>query len=597
MDRLILVGWLPLVLAMAACGSGTVAADTGADPGAVPDAGAVDPGTDDAPAADADGTLDLAPPPDAPDDPGAPDPTVAAFDPKHVLEVAIELAPADWDALAAQTRSVLDVFGPGCLAQPFPDPFTYFRARVTLDGTPVDPVGVRKKGFLGSLSRTKPSLILKLDEFTKGQQWSGIDRLVLNNNQQDASTIHQCLGYEVLAAAGVPAPRCHFAHVTVNGRDLGLYTHVEGIRKDFLARHFADPTGNLYEGTLSDFRPGWDQTFEQKTNESVPDRGPLDALSAALATDDAGLLEALAPIVDVDRFLTFWAAEILIGHWDGYAGDTNNYYVYRDPATGRLQFLPWGIDNTFGSADLKPQSVMARGLLARRLYLLPQTRAQYVARLKSLLDQAWHEADLLAEADRMEALVAPLADPDGKIGLAAQVEAVRTFIRGRRAQLLAELEPVPPVWGEPLRTSVCFRDVGTAHATFSTTWGPPADGDLFSNGTATIVLAREDGTPAFAHQGVMAGPDQDGRAILMLVGHQADDTLFLVPVWLPPALVAPGVYPVGRAPVEGQVMVLPPSGEPYPWAFLDGGTLTLDAASAVPGAPVSGTLDANLMFW
>ena len=34
---------------------------------------------------------------------------------------------------------------------------------------------------------------------------------------------------------------------TVNGEDLGVYSHVETLDKDFLERHFPDASGNLYE--------------------------------------------------------------------------------------------------------------------------------------------------------------------------------------------------------------------------------------------------------------------------------------------------------------------------------------------------------------
>ena len=43
-----------------------------------------------------------------------------------------------------------------------------------------------------------------------------------------------------LYAAGVVAPRCNFATVTVNGQLIGLYVHVESIKKQFVGRHFAD---------------------------------------------------------------------------------------------------------------------------------------------------------------------------------------------------------------------------------------------------------------------------------------------------------------------------------------------------------------------
>ena len=77
-------------------------------------------------------------------------------------------------------------------------------------------------------------------------QIHGTRRFTLNNAKQDPSLIRQCLGFALFAQAGVPAPRCNFAHVTVNGHDLGIYANVEEVRKPMLARHFADDDGNLY---------------------------------------------------------------------------------------------------------------------------------------------------------------------------------------------------------------------------------------------------------------------------------------------------------------------------------------------------------------
>jgi hypothetical protein len=307
----------------------------------------------------------------------------------------------------------------------------------------------------------------------------------------------------------------------------------------------------------------------------------------------------LAPRVDVDRFLTFWAMEVLLAHWDGYAGDANNYYVYADPATGRMEFIPWGIDDVFGGREISPQSILARGLLARRLYLLPETRGRYADRLRGLLASVWREGDLLAEVDRMEALIASVLDPDGSLGRAAAIEGVRQFIRDRRAVLLAELDPEPPEWTEPLRTSVCFREVGTMRATFSTTWGSTASGNPFASGEAAIELAFESGTPAFDAQGALAGYDVDGRAIFLPVGHLPDGTLVQVVAWLPAALVAPGRYPIDWVGCEGQVQVIPPLGlgDPHPAAFLGEGTLVLEEASVVDGAPVQGTIASTLLFW
>lgn len=37
------------------------------------------------------------------------------------------------------------------------------------------------------------------------------------------------------------------------------------------------------------------------------------------------------------------AAEVLVAHWDGYAGNLNNTYLYADPSDGRFRFVPWGV--------------------------------------------------------------------------------------------------------------------------------------------------------------------------------------------------------------------------------------------------------------
>ena len=74
---------------------------------------------------------------------------------------------------------------------------------------------------------------------------------------------------QIFADAGLPVPRCNFATVAVNGEDLGLYVHIESVKDAFVERNFSDASGNLYEGTLSDFRPGWRGTYAKKTNEAL----------------------------------------------------------------------------------------------------------------------------------------------------------------------------------------------------------------------------------------------------------------------------------------------------------------------------------------
>jgi len=408
---------------------------------------------------------------DGPETGGTPDQSDELFDPTKIVEIAIEMSPGDWDFVRTQQRDASKVFMEGCLDEPFFSPFEYRSGSVTVNGEKRENVGIRKKGFLGSLDDNKPSLKIKFDEFEEGQELSGFERMTLNNNRSDPEHVAQCMAYRLFTRAGVPAPRCNFAHVTVNGANLGLFTHLESIKKRFLRRHFVDDEGRLFEGTLSDFDDVWEGTFEIKTNRENPDRSAIEAVTEALEMPDEQLEEALSALVDLDEFMNFWAVETLISHVDGYASGRNNFYVYFDPATGLMNFIPWGVDATFRhSIKYGTSPVYTHAKMARRLYELPATRDRYVAALRRVLDDLWNEAELIDEIDRMEALIAPVAaedyfvdagkdyppgkadsgkDPEGKEPSVTGEVGIRAFIQGRRAQMEPVLEAPPMLIENP----------------------------------------------------------------------------------------------------------------------------------------------------
>jgi hypothetical protein len=532
--------------------------------------------------------------------------TEPVFEPDHVLEISITMEPADWDDLRTQTRSILDVLGSSCLEEPPPRPFTYFSATVTVDGETIENVGVRKKGFFGSLSTTKPSLKVKFSEYLEDQRYSGLKRLTLNNAVSDASYVKQCLGYQLFASAGVPSPRCNFATVEVNGEDLGLYVNVESIKKQFLRRHFDDDEGNMYEGALSDFRPGWVDTFQKKTNKEDPDRSDIEALVPALDVPDAQLLDELGQHIDIDAFLTFWAMELLLSHPDGYARNTNNFYMYNDPTTGLWSFIPWGIDSILFDAELlpwedeaAPRSVWAEGVLSRRLYLLPETRTQYFDRLQEVLDTVWNEDDLLAEIDRMEALIRPHLDAGETQPFEDTLGLVRDFVSTRRSVLQSEISGTEPAWNGPLREPWCIDEIGTANATFDTTWGTLGAADPFASGVATMDVAVQGWTFTPVALGATAGLDEDsGNPAVQVVAWLADDTALIVHTVIDRNLFEAGVsLPVDWIDVTGYVVHFefpPGGGEPTMQVvgILGEGTLEIEAAGTTDGAGVKGTLSA-----
>ncbi|MBK8181056.1 MAG: CotH kinase family protein [Planctomycetes bacterium] len=130
------------------------------------------------------------------------------------------------------------------------DPYTYVEASITIDGETLDQVGIRIGGKYGSYRALsgKSGFKIDIDRYDNTQKWRGLERLVVKNMVQDYSFMHEYIAFQVYEAMGVPAPRVGYLWVTVNGEDYGLYSNVEALDDRFLARHFAEPTGNLYDG-------------------------------------------------------------------------------------------------------------------------------------------------------------------------------------------------------------------------------------------------------------------------------------------------------------------------------------------------------------
>ena len=175
------------------------------------------------------------------------------FPSDRVLDVKITIDPEDWNTICHQSRDFRTALADRRQYHPIDHPYTYVEATVSIDGIGFDRVGIRKKGFISSQNPTRPSLKIKLNHPDKQGQIDGVTNLTFNNNQQDTSLISQFMGYGLFCAAGLPAPRCAYAHLSVNGQSLGVYSHVERIHRSFLKQNFGTDDGVLYEGTVVDF--------------------------------------------------------------------------------------------------------------------------------------------------------------------------------------------------------------------------------------------------------------------------------------------------------------------------------------------------------
>src|SRR5580765_2905598 len=180
-------------------------------------------------------------------------------------------------------------------------------------------VAVHLKGAAGSFQSIdqKPCLTLKFDKFVDGQRFHGLDKISLNNSVQDPSYLSEKICREMFEKAGVPVPRAGHATVELNGRALGLHVLTEGFDKQFLRRYFKNAKGNLYDGGFLTDITG---ELEKTSGANPKDRSDLKFLAeAASEPDPSKRLSRLEKVLDLDRFITYVAMDVMTCDWDGYA--------------------------------------------------------------------------------------------------------------------------------------------------------------------------------------------------------------------------------------------------------------------------------------
>ena len=263
-------------------------------------------------------------------------------------------------------------------------------------------VGVHLKGGYGSFRSvdSKPGLTLAFDKFMKKQRFHGLGKISLNNEVQDPSYIADKLCRELYQKAGVPVPRADYATVEINGRQLGLYVLTEGWDKHFLRRHFTNVDGNLYDPVVgSDIN----QPAHVSSGEDRDDHSALRAVVAATTeTTTAARLDRLEKLVDLDRFYSLMALDVMLWNWDGYALGKNNYRVFHDRDRQRVVFMPHGMDQMFWRSD-GPIATGRNGCVARALTSTAEGRRRYLDRYTQIRTNVF---DLATVTNRLEELCA-----------------------------------------------------------------------------------------------------------------------------------------------------------------------------------------------
>jgi spore coat protein CotH len=285
------------------------------------------------------------------------------FDPGTVQDIQLTVNTRDWAELKERYRENV-----------------YYQADLRWRGEVVRNVGIRSRGR-GSRSETKPGLRVDFNRYVTGQQFLGLKSVVLDNLTQDPSMLKERVVMRFFTEMGMPAPRVAHVRLFVNNSFAGLYTVVESIDKDFLARTLNENDGYLYEFKHTDpygFEylgselEKYAEFFEPKTHENDSMASlyrPIKELAWTVSeSPDSMFVSAMTEYMDLPALFRYAAVENFLADRDGLLGDwgMNNFYLYRFEGKNVSQLLPWDKDSSFWAVDYDIWTNMEANALARR---------------------------------------------------------------------------------------------------------------------------------------------------------------------------------------------------------------------------------------
>jgi len=331
----------------------------------------------------------------------------------------------------------------------------WFPADIAFEGQVWTNVGIRFKGN-SSLMQSWGSGIWKLpfkldfDEFEdaypeiEDQRFYGFKQLSFSSGFADPSLLREKVTADIFRAAGVPAAQTAFYAVYVDYGEgpiyFGLYTAVEVVDDTVIETQFADDSGNVYKpsGIGATFAAGSfdEESFDKETNQEEADYSDILALFEALhaetrTTDPESWRNGLEAVFDVDRFIRWLAVNSVVQNWDTYGQMAHNYYLYTDPSTGLITWIPWdnnmalmaGMGDAMGDGmgrggrgggggpggglSLDLESVSSDWPLIRYLMDDPVYHARYVAYVEETINGPFEPGRMTATYQALHDLIAP----------------------------------------------------------------------------------------------------------------------------------------------------------------------------------------------
>ncbi len=367
--------------------------------------------------------------------------------------------------------------------------FEWTEADLTFGGQSFTNIATRYRGngtYVNSLYGKKQSIKIDLNRNVKGQKVKGIDRLNFNNLVEDATFMHDSLGYALFRASGIAAPRTAYAWITVEvlgvheRQPKGFYLMLENVGQRFAKDRFGDSKTPIFKPVtpylfryLGENWSNYAAIYDLKTEATEEQKRQVIEFANSLTNDtDSVFAERVSRFVDLDQFSRYLASIVLIASYDGFLTNGQNFYMYLDPDTNLFGFIPWDLDHAWGdfpfigSASDRDQASIwhpwsGDHRFLERVMKVEAFRELYRAQLETLLATEFNSETLAPRIDSIAENIAPLVELDNPFryrrfqeavgddwgappptteGAIRPVNAIKRFIAARSASVRDQLD-------------------------------------------------------------------------------------------------------------------------------------------------------------
>lgn len=302
----------------------------------------------------------------------------------------------------------------------------YMMASVVIDGTTIDSIGVRQKGFYsnwGAGGALKKPLKISLNRYVAGQKYDGIRKINLSNGFMDPTMMRDALAYRFMRTAGIKAPRTSYSKVYLNGTYWGLYVMVEEVDERALKNWYPADSGNLFKciDNTSLLYQGnsianYSDEFDLKTNDLENDWSRLIYLTKMINTPQAGFRDSIDKALNLETYLPVLAADILMYNWDSYYDHGRNFFLYEHPESHKMEWIPWDYNLAFSTSQtdliVDYSIAMEDKQLVKKVQADPELRSSFFDHVCIQIDNYFTLANLEGYINTTSALIRPSLDED-----------------------------------------------------------------------------------------------------------------------------------------------------------------------------------------